>query len=131
MFACKLKTDIAFLGRDAVEKARAEGVRKKLVSFCVDPPAVDSAATDSPSPMLWGGELILRDGAVAGQVTSAAWGSTIGSAVGLAYLKAADKSVIDADWVRTGSYQVNVGGRRYPITVSLRPLYDPVSKRVR
>jgi 4-methylaminobutanoate oxidase (formaldehyde-forming) len=81
--------------------------------------------------MLWGGELILRDGAVAGQATSAAWGSTVGSAVGLAYLKAADGSVIDADWVRSGVYQVNVGGRLYPITVSLRPFYDPASERVR
>ena len=68
LFACKLKTDIAFLGREAVEKARAEGPRRKLVGFKVD----------SPDAMLWGGELILRDGAVAGQVTSAAWGQTEG-----------------------------------------------------
>ena len=67
------RTDIAFLGREAVEKAKAEGPRKKLVGFTVD----------SPEAMLWGGELILRDGAVAGQVTSAAWGETTGSCVGL------------------------------------------------
>ncbi len=73
LFACKLRTDIAFLGREAVEKAKAEGPRKKLVGFTVD----------SPDAMLWGGELIMRDGAVAGQVTSAAWGETTGSCVGL------------------------------------------------
>lgn len=121
LFACKLATDIPFLGREALEKARADGVRKKLVGFRVD----------SPEPMLWGGELILRDGAVAGQATSAAWGQSIGAAVGLAYLRSADGSVIDADWVRRGSYQINVGGRLYPVTVSLRPLYDPQSQRVR
>ena len=38
--------------------------------------------------MLWGGELLLRDGEPAGQVTSAAWGETVGAAVGLAYLRA-------------------------------------------
>ena len=38
--------------------------------------------------MLWGGELMLRDGAVAGQVTSAAWGETVGACVGLAYVRA-------------------------------------------
>ena len=38
--------------------------------------------------MLWGGELLLRDGEPAGQVTSAAWGATVGAAVGLAYLRA-------------------------------------------
>jgi heterotetrameric sarcosine oxidase gamma subunit len=121
LFACKLKTDIAFLGREAVEKAKAEGAHKKLVGFSVD----------DPEAMLWGGELILRDGAVAGQVTSASWGETVGACVGLAYVRAADKSVINADWVKAGGYQVNVGGRLYPITVSLRPIYDPTSTKIR
>ncbi|WP_006242025.1 GcvT family protein [Mycolicibacterium tusciae] len=121
LFACKLKTDIAFLGREAVEKAKAEGPRRKLVGFKVD----DSEA------MLWGGELIRRDGVVAGQVTSAAWGETTGACVGLAYVRRSDGGVVDADWVKNGSYQVNVGGRLYPISVSLRPLYDPANKRIR
>jgi 4-methylaminobutanoate oxidase (formaldehyde-forming) len=81
--------------------------------------------------MLWGGELILRDGAVAGQVTSAAWGETTGSCVGLAYVRASDGSVITADWVSAGSYEVNVGGRWYPVSVSLKPLYDPTNARIR
>jgi heterotetrameric sarcosine oxidase gamma subunit len=121
LFACKLKTDIAFLGREALEKAKAEGARKKLIGFKVD----------SPEDMLWGGELILRDGAVAGQVTSAAWGEKIGSCVGLAYVRTSDGSVINADWVKAGSYEVNVGGQLYPISVSLKPLYDPTNARIR
>ncbi|RZT13879.1 4-methylaminobutanoate oxidase (formaldehyde-forming) [Mycobacterium sp. BK558] len=121
LFACKLGTDIGFLGRDAVERARAEGPRRKLVGFRVE----------TPDPMLWGGELILRDGAVAGQATSAAWGETTGACVGLAYLRAADGAVVDADWVRSGDYQVSVGGVLHPISVSLRPLYDPAGDRVR
>lgn len=121
LFACKLKTDIDFLGRDAVERARAQGPRRKLVGFRVE----------SPDPMLWGGELILRDGAVAGQATSAAWGETTGACVGLAYVRAADAAVIDADWVRAGDYQVSVGGVLHPISVSLRALYDPAAERIR
>jgi glycine cleavage system aminomethyltransferase T len=121
MFACKLKTDIAFLGREAVEKAKAEGPHKKLVGFQVE----------SPEAMLWGGELILRDGAVAGQVTSAAWGETTGSCVGLAYVRASDDAVINADWVNAGRYEVNVGGRLHPISVSTKPLYDPTNARIR
>ena len=31
MFACKLKTDVPFLGREALEKAKAEGPLRKLV----------------------------------------------------------------------------------------------------
>ncbi len=121
LFACKLKTDIGFLGRQAVEKAKAEGPRRRLVGFKVD----DSGA------MLWGGELIRRDGVVAGQATSAAWGETTGACVGLAYVRRSDGGVVDADWVKSGSYEVNVGGRLYPISVSLRPLYDPANERIR
>lgn len=121
LFACKLKTDIAFLGRAAVEKVKAEGPRKKLVGFKVD----------SAEAMLWGGELILRDGAVAGQVTSAAWGETLGSCVGLAYVRRSDASALTPDWVSTGNYEINVGGTSYPISVSLRPLYDPTNARIR
>ncbi len=121
LFACKLKSDIAFLGREAVEKAKAEGPRRKLVGFSVD----------APEAMLWGGELVLRDGAVAGQVTSAAWGETIGACVGLAYVRSTDNAVVNADWVKAGSYEVNVGGQRYPISLSLRPIYDPTNARIR
>ena len=81
--------------------------------------------------MLWGGELILRDGAVAGQVTSAAWGATTGACVGLAYIRAGDDAVVTPDWVRAGSYSVNVGGEVYPITVSLKAIYDPANERIR
>jgi 4-methylaminobutanoate oxidase (formaldehyde-forming) len=121
LFACKLTSDIDFLGRAAVEKARAEGPRRRLVSFAVD----------SADPMLWGGELILRDGAVTGQVSSAAWGATTGTCVGLGYVRSPDDAVVTPDWVRAGAYAVNVGGRTYPITVSLKPIYDPANERVR
>ncbi|WNG91750.1 FAD-dependent oxidoreductase [Mycobacterium sp. ITM-2016-00318] len=121
LFACKLKSDIEFLGRAAVEKAKAEGARRKLVGFSVE----------APEAMLWGGELVLRDGVVTGQVTSAAWGETVGGCVGLAYVRAADNSVINADWVRNGDYQVNVGGELHPISVSLRPIYDPTNSKIR
>ena len=119
LFTCKLTSDIEFLGRAAVERAKAEGPRRRLVSFAVD----------SADPMLWGGELIRRDGEVAGQVSSAAWGATTGACVGLGYLRA--PTVITLDWVRAGRYTVDVGGTVYPITVSLGPIYDPGNERIR
>ena len=121
LFACKLAGDVDFLGRAAVQRARDEGPRRRLASFAVD----------SPEPMLWGGELILRDGAVAGQVSSAAWGATVGSCVGLGYLRAVDGAVVTPDWVRAGNYAVNVGGEVYPISLSLKGIYDPRNERIR
>jgi 4-methylaminobutanoate oxidase (formaldehyde-forming) len=33
--------------------------------------------------------------------------------------------------VTAGEYQADVGGRRVPITVSLRPMYDPDGKKIK
>ena len=69
LFACKLRTPVGFLGREAVEKARKIGPRRRLVSLVASDPEVT----------LWGGELVLRDGAAVGQLTSAAWGEALGA----------------------------------------------------
>jgi glycine cleavage system aminomethyltransferase T/glycine/D-amino acid oxidase-like deaminating enzyme len=121
LFTCKLATDLPFLGREAVEKSKAEGARNRLVSFTVA----------SQDPMLWGGELVLRDGTAAGQVTSAAWGETLGRCAGLAYLWDPDGGPIDTRWIGEGSYQVSVGGDVYPVTVGTRPPYDPAGHKIR
>ncbi|MFY9773022.1 MAG: FAD-dependent oxidoreductase [Trebonia sp.] len=120
-FACKLNTDISFLGREPVEKARADGPRRRLVSLVLPDPDV----------MIWGGELVLRDGIAVGQVTSGAWGEAVRGCVGLAYIRHPDGDVLIRDMVRAGTYEVNVGGRLYPATVHLRPPYDPEGERVK
>ena len=120
-FACKLGTDVGFLGREAVEKAKAAGPRRRLVSLVLRDPDV----------MMWGGELILRDGIPVGQVTSAAWGETLRAAVGLGYVRDPAGDPVTAAFVAAGSYEVNVGGRLAAATAGLRPPYDPAGSRVR
>ena len=121
LFACKLKTDIPFLGREAVEKARAEGPRRRLVSLVLQ----------DPDAMIWGGELVLSGGVPVGQVTSGAWGETLAGAVGLAYIRHPDGEILTPNLVRAGSYQVNVGGDLYPATATLRPPFDPAGDRIK
>ncbi len=120
-FACKLKTDIGFLGREAVEKAKAEGPRRRLVSLVV---------TDRDA-MLWGGELVRRDGRAVGQVTSAAWGETMGACVGLAYVARPDGQPVSRDWAGSGEYTVDVGGEVHPVEVGLRSVFDPDGSKIR
>ena len=120
MFTCKLKTEIPFLGREAVERARQEGPRRRLVSFAVE----------SGEPMLWGGELVLRDGAASGLVMSAAWGETLAACVGLAYVWDPNGGVVDRDWVGGASYEIDVNGTRWPVRVSLRSLFDPDGEKI-
>ena len=120
-FACKLATPIDFVGRKALESAIAQGARRRLVSFRVD----DAEA------MLWGGELVLHHGAPAGQVSSAAWSATCGSAVGLAYVWRADRGPVSAEDLTTGTWEVTVGDTVKPMDVQVRALYDPTSARIR
>ncbi len=111
-FATALKGDKPFLGREALEALRDRmvwgGPRRRLVSFVVD----------DPGPMLWGGELLLRDGRPAGQVTSAAWGETVGASVGLAYLRS--EGPVTSDALAAGRFEVDVAGERCGVRLSLK-----------
>ncbi|HXB49569.1 MAG TPA: FAD-dependent oxidoreductase [Streptosporangiaceae bacterium] len=120
-FACKLGGSTGFLGREAVEKAKADGPRRRLVSVVL---------TD-PDAMMWGGELLLRNGEPAGQLTAAAWGETLGAAVGLAYLRDPAGEVVTAGFVKAGQYEVNIGGQLARAVVGLRPPYDPAGRKVK
>jgi 4-methylaminobutanoate oxidase (formaldehyde-forming) len=121
LFATKLDSSIDFRGRAALAALRQIGARRRLVSFVADDPEV----------MMWGGELLMRDGVAAGQVTSAAWGATLGASVGLGYVQGVDGAVVDVDYLDSGSYEIAVGAQRCPVTVSRRAPYDPTSARVR
>jgi glycine cleavage system aminomethyltransferase T len=81
--------------------------------------------------MMWGGELLLRDGVPAGQLTSAAWGATLRAAVGLGYLRDPGGGAVTAEFARSGRYQVNIGGELVGAAVHLRPPYDPAGARTR
>jgi 4-methylaminobutanoate oxidase (formaldehyde-forming) len=121
LFACKLKTDIDFLGRAAVEQSRAEGARRKMVSFVLDDPDV----------MMWGGELVLRDGVAVGQVMSAAWGGTLGACVALAYVWRRDGAAVTPDYLAEGAYEINVGGNVCAATLHTKPPFDPAGERIK
>lgn len=121
LFACKLKTDIAFLGRDQVELARTEGPRRRLVSLVLDDPDV----------MMWGGELVLRDGQAVGQLTSAAWSDTLGAAVGLGYVRSGDGAALTTSLLESGAYAINVGGRVCSAVLHLRPPFDPAGAKIK
>ena len=78
-----------------------------------------------PTAYPWGGELVLRDGEPVGQVTSAAWGASVGAGVGLALV--GDRAIGRGDrgLGPGGSYEIDLAGKRYPVTVGLRPPFDP------
>lgn len=121
LFACKLDSEIEFIGRAALESACAIGAHRRLVSL----------VCDDPDAMLWGGELVLRNGLAVGQVLSAAWSATLGAAVMIAGIRAADGQPATTDFLVDGSYGLNVGGHIVPATLHRWAPYDPDNERIR
>jgi glycine cleavage system aminomethyltransferase T len=110
----------AFVGREAVVAIKAAGVPHRRL--------VQVRLTD-PDPMLHHGELVMRDGDVVGYVRAASYGWTVGGAVGLAMVDAGEP--LTADWIKAGTWTVDVAGAAYDAVVSLRPMYDPRNERIR
>ena len=54
---------------------------------------------------------------------------SLGAAVGLGYVTAANGGVVDK--VDADAYEIEVAGIRYPAAASLRPLYDPKNERIK
>jgi glycine cleavage system aminomethyltransferase T/glycine/D-amino acid oxidase-like deaminating enzyme len=82
-----------------------------------------------PEPLLFHAEPVLRDGEVVGYVRAASYGWTLGASVGLAFVSADQK--VTKEWLDAGAWEVDIAGERYAAEVSLRPMYDPTSARVR
>jgi 4-methylaminobutanoate oxidase (formaldehyde-forming) len=57
------------------------------------------------------------------------YGHTLGAAVGLGYVTAANGAAVDA--IDPDAYEIEVAGVRHPATASLRPLYDPTNGRIK
>ncbi|HLB79635.1 MAG TPA: FAD-dependent oxidoreductase, partial [Dongiaceae bacterium] len=118
-FACAPDKAAPFIGREVLLRQREAGVAKRLVQF----------ALDDPDPLLYHNEPIYRDGRLVGIVAAANYGHTLGRAIGLGYVK--EPGGVDANFVRSGAFEIEVGGRRYAARASLSPMYDPKSERLR
>jgi len=82
-----------------------------------------------PEPLLLGDEPIWRDGVLVGRITSGAYGHTLGRSVGMGYVSHAGG--VDAAFVRSGRWELELATERFAAAASLEPPYDPRSARVR
>ena len=118
-WAVKLKKNMDFKGRAAIEAQVSGGVRKRLACFTVDDPEV----------VLLGRETIYRNGERVGWLTSAGFGYTVGKPVGYGYVR--DASGVDQAFLSSGRYELEVAAERVPCTLHLEALYDPAMARVK
>ena len=119
-FATKLRGNIPFLGRDALEAQRARPLPRLLAGFTVADPAV----------ILLGRETIYRDGKRVGWLASGGWGYTVGANLGYGYVRDPENGVTP-EHVLSGSYELEVATERVPAEVFLKPPYDPAGARIK
>ena len=75
--------------------------------------------------------MVRRDGVAVGQVTSAAWGATLGACVGLAYIWRSDGGRVTRDHLTSGTYEIDIGGELHGAALHLRAPFDPDFSRVK
>jgi sarcosine dehydrogenase len=118
-WAVKLKSNLPFMGRAALEAAHGKPLTKSLVQF----------TTERDGVVLLGRETILRDGKPVGYVSSGGYGYTVGRSIGLGYVRNPDG--VDRAFLEAGRYELVVAEDVEPARIHLAPLYDPQAARVK
>jgi 4-methylaminobutanoate oxidase (formaldehyde-forming) len=129
-FAVALDKPGGFIGRDAVVAQKAAHLDRPLRRRLAQVLLCD------PDALLVHAEVIRRDGAAVGYLRAGSYGWTLGGAVGLGMLEPSTDRLPDGEpltqaWIDAGAWEVEIADRRVAATVSLRPLYDPGSARIR
>jgi glycine cleavage system aminomethyltransferase T len=102
-----------FIGRDALVKAKAEGLQKKLC-----------AMTLNNGGVVLGKEPIFSNGTQLGYVSSANYGYSVGKFIAYGYLPISHASV-------GSQVEIEYFGERLPATVSDEPLFDAKGARMK
>jgi 4-methylaminobutanoate oxidase (formaldehyde-forming) len=118
-FAVSFKKNADFIGRQSLEKQKAEGLSRRLIFLRLE---------DS-EPTLLHDEPIWRNGDIIGRTSSGAFGYTVGSPVAMGYVKLPKENW--KQWLTNGTYEVEIAGTRFAAACALTPFYDPQNARVK
>ena len=118
-FAVKLNSNTPFLGREALVEQRQHPLKRRLACF----------TSNDNSVVLLGRETIYRNGERVGWLTSGGFGYTVDSSIGYGYVRS--ESGVDREYLRSGTYELEVASRRVPASIHFAPLYDPGNQRIR
>ncbi|MEP7206821.1 MAG: FAD-dependent oxidoreductase [Casimicrobiaceae bacterium] len=106
-FAVRLDKVGGFLGRDALAASSDAVPKKRLLLF----------AFDDPEAFPWGGEPILMDGRMVGELTSAGYSWRYGRAIAMGYARG--ESGLTAESALAARYEVDIAGTFYRVTPHL------------
>jgi 4-methylaminobutanoate oxidase (formaldehyde-forming) len=115
----KLKSDVNFIGRRALEEQKKAPLKKRFATLAVDDPSV----------VLLGRETILRNGERVGYLTSGGYGYTVEKGIGLGYVRL--PAGAGGDFLTAGTYELEVAGEIVPAVIHTKAVYDPAGERIR
>jgi 4-methylaminobutanoate oxidase (formaldehyde-forming) len=118
-FVVKLDKASEFIGQAALAAKKDIPLTRRLVAFKLQ----------QPDQILVGHEPIYMNGDVKGFITSAAYGHTVGGAVGLGYVACSDAA--DTEKLLAANFEITVAGERIPADASLSALHDPANSHMR
>jgi len=107
-----------FIGKKAVIDKREVGLEKRLVQFQLK----------EPEPLLYHNEPIIRDSEIVGYISSGNYGHKLGGAIGMGYIPCEGES---PEELLSSKFEIDVSGTICAAKASLKPLYDPLSKRTK
>ena len=115
-----LKKPGGFIGKEATLRRINKGPDYRMVQFLLE----------DPEPIMHYGEIIYRDGKFAGWIMAGNYGHTLGASVGVGPIEN-NGDIVTEEFIRNGSYEIDIAGKRFPAKASLQPMYDPKLDRVR
>ncbi len=122
-FTVRLGKATDFIGKEALIKAKADGVSRRLRPLLLEDGRAIALGGEpvrvSPSPSGGG-----QGRGIIGRVTSGGYGYTIDRSIAYAYIPSGQAAP-------GTSAQVQVFGRWVPATVAREPLFDPAGERIR
>ena len=110
----------SMIGKNSIIKKRTAGFKNILLQFRLK----------DPEPLLYHNEPILRDGIIVGHITSGSYGHHLKGAIGLGYIECKEigenlKNILKSN------YQIDVAGKIIDAEVSILPMYDPKSLKIK
>ena len=108
-----------FIGFEAVQTKKELGYEMRIMQFLLS----------NPELMLYHNEPILKNGEIVGHLTSGTYSHTLGGAVGLGYVTCLPNE--SHEDILSAEYTIEVEGIIEKASVSLKPMYDPLNKKIR
>lgn len=115
-----VRFDKPFIGKQALLKQKAHGLKKHLLQFAV--------ISDSPVLLLHDEPVYMGDKMV-GMTTSGGLGFRSGESLCQAYINTGEVCTREA--LQQRQYTIQLAGESYPLRVLKRPVYDPENRRMK